>query len=125
MSLQTSDLDHDFGGDLTLGPTGDLASVSGMILGQQRVLRRLLTNAGDYIWQLDYGAGLPATIGAPVAAAAIEGLVRSQIFLETAVARSPAPSIAVQASGGLVSLRIGYTDAQTNITQTLGVSLDQ
>jgi hypothetical protein len=125
MSLQTNDLDHDFGGDLALSPTGDLATVSGTVLGQQRVLRRLLTNAGDYIWQLDYGAGLPATIGTPVAAAAIEGLVRSQIFLEAAVARSPAPVIAVQASGGLVSLGIRYADAETNTTQTLGVSLDQ
>jgi hypothetical protein len=87
MSGSNQDLDHDFGGDLALGPTGDLATVTGTVLGQQRVLRRLLTNAGDYIWHLAYGAGLPAVIGTPVDAVTIEGMVRGQIFLEAAVAR--------------------------------------
>ena len=53
-----SDISHQWGSDLSIGPTGDFALVSGAILGQQRVLRRLLTNPGDYIWHPDYGAGL-------------------------------------------------------------------
>ena len=52
------DIAHQWGSDLLTSSVGDLASVSGPLLGQQRVLRRLLTNPGDYIWQLDYGAGL-------------------------------------------------------------------
>lgn len=52
------DLSHQWGSDLLIGPTGDLATASGTELGQQRVLRRLLTNASDYIWHLGYGAGL-------------------------------------------------------------------
>ncbi len=52
------DLSHQWGDDLTVGPTGDMALVTGSVFGQQRVLRRLMTNPGDYIWQLDYGAGL-------------------------------------------------------------------
>jgi hypothetical protein len=125
MSGSNQDLDHDFGGDLALGPTGDLATVTGTVLGQQRVLRRLLTNAGDYIWHLAYGAGLPAVIGTPVDAATIEGIVLGQIFLEAAVARSPAPVVEVQSTGSLVSLSITYADAVEGSTQTLGVSLDQ
>ena len=47
------DLSHEFGADLLAGPTGDLAVAAGAGLGRQRVLRRLLTNPGDYIWQPD------------------------------------------------------------------------
>jgi hypothetical protein len=125
MSGSNQDLDHDFGGDLALGPTGDLATVTGTVLGQQRVLRRLLTNAGGYIWHLPYGAGLPAVIGTPVDTATIEAIVLGQIFLETAVARSPAPTVSVQWAGSLVSLSITYADAVEGSTQTLGVSFDQ
>ncbi|MBW4024937.1 MAG: hypothetical protein HIU92_17710 [Proteobacteria bacterium] len=118
-----SDLNHTFGGDLGVAPNGDLATASGSALGQQRVLRRLLTNAGDYIWQINYGTGLPAMIGTPVDTAAIAGLVRSQIFLEGAVARNPAPAISVQAESSIVSLQITYSDATEATTQALGVML--
>src|SRR5690348_5829553 len=93
-----ADISHQWGSDLTVGPTGDLASVSGPLLGQQRVLRRLLTSPGDYIWQPDYGAGLARFIGQPVNALQIRAVVRSQIFKEAEVARSPEPVIDVQAS---------------------------
>ncbi len=118
-----SDLNHTFGGDLAVAADGDLAAISGGALGQQRVLRRLLTNAGDYIWQLAYGAGLPAMIGTPVDAAAITGLVRSQIFLESAVAQNPAPVIDVQAENTIVSLQITYSDVTDTTTQSVGVML--
>jgi len=45
-----SDISHLWGNDLTIGPTGDLAVASNDGLTQQRVLRRLLTSVGDYIW---------------------------------------------------------------------------
>jgi hypothetical protein len=118
-----SDLNHVFGGDLAIAAHGDLGVLSGTALGQQRVLRRLLTNAGDYIWQLTYGAGLPAMIGTPVQADAIAGIVRSQIFLEAVVAHSPAPSVDVSASGSIVSLSISYVDAVENSAQAVGVSI--
>ncbi|MEE3500197.1 hypothetical protein [Acidiphilium acidophilum] len=47
-----------FGGDLAIDAGGDLALAAGSALTEQRVLRRLLTNPGDYIWQLSFGAGL-------------------------------------------------------------------
>lgn len=118
-----SDLDLVFGGDLAVAAHGDLAAAGGSALGQQRVLRRLLTNAGDYIWQLTYGAGLPAMIGQPAQAAGIAGLVKSQIFLESAVARSPAPSVTVEADGSIVSLTVSYSDAHDASAQAVGVTL--
>jgi hypothetical protein len=119
------DINHTFGGDLAVAVSGDIAAVSGSALGQQRVLRRLLTNAGDYIWQLTYGAGLPSMIGMPVDAAAIAGLVRSQIFLESAVAQTPTPVIDVVAQNSIVSLQISYTDATDATTQAVGVVMTE
>ena len=116
-----SDINHTFGGDLAVSASGDLAAVSGGALGQQRVLRRLLTNAGDYIWQLTYGAGLPSMIGMTVDAAAISGLVRSQIFLESAVAHTPTPVIDVQAQSSIVSLQITYSDVTDATSQAVGI----
>jgi phage baseplate assembly protein W len=122
-----ADISHQWGSDLAVGPTGDLASVSGPLLGQQRVLRRLLTSPGNYIWQLDYGAGLARFIGQPVNALQIRAVVRSQIFKEAAVARSPEPVIDVQASPdaatGAVYVHIRYVDAPSGQTQTLSFSV--
>lgn len=120
-----SDINHTFGGDLGVGVSGDLAGVSGSALGQQRVLRRLLTNSTDYIWQLTYGAGLPSMIGMPVDAAAIAGLIRSQIFLEGAVAQTPSPVIDVQAQGSIVSLQITYTDTTDRAAQAISVTMSE
>ena len=122
-----SDAWHQFGGDLMVGATGDLAGASGATPGQQRVLRRLLTNPGDYIWQLDYGAGLARFIGRPVNPQQISAVVRSQIFKEAAVARQPEPVIDVQISPGgatgTVYVYIRYVDADSGQTQVLSFSV--
>lgn len=115
---------HQWGSDLTVGPTGDIAVVSGTLLGQQRVLRRLLTNPGDYIWQLDYGAGLAGFVGQPANELQIRAVVRSQIFRESAVARTPEPVIDVSVEDdGTVYVDIRYADADTGQTQVLSFSV--
>jgi len=109
-----ADAAHDFGSDLTVGPTGDLAVVTGTLEGQQRVLRRLMTNPGAYIWQLPYGAGLARFLGQPISAARIAAVTRGQMFQEAAVARDPAPSIEVLTqTNGVVTESIQYIDADT------------
>jgi hypothetical protein len=118
------DLALQFGGDLSLGPTGDLQLSDGSNLTQQRVLLRLLTNAGDYIWQLNYGAGLGSFVGTPGAPAAIAGVARMQMLLESRVATSPSPNISSNLNdGGTVSLSINYADAVTQDTTVLNFSL--
>src|SRR5258708_16619680 len=47
-------------------PTGSLTPSSTTVEGEQRVLRRLLTSPGSYIWHLEYGARLPQNVGQPV-----------------------------------------------------------
>lgn len=122
-----TDASHQWGSDLVTGPTGDLATVSGPLLGQQRVLRRLLTNPGDYIWQLDYGAGLARFIGQPVNASQIRAVIRSQIFKEAAVARQPEPLIDVEiapgGASGTVYVYVRYVDAESSQTQAISFSL--
>ncbi len=114
------DLTHLWGNDLALSATGDLATSAVPNVTQQRVLRRLLTNPGDYIWQLDYGAGLANFVGLPGAAAAISAAIRGQIFKEAAIAQTPAPVITLQADqSGSIYVQILYADAVTSVTQTL------
>ena len=121
------DLSHQWGSDLTIGGTGDLAVATGPQLGQQRVLRRLLTNPGDYIWQISYGAGLARFIGQPTNAVQIRALIRSQIFKEATVARVPEPVIDVEVSPasavGTVYVHLRYVDASTGQTQVLSFSV--
>jgi phage baseplate assembly protein W len=118
------DLSLAFGGDLAVSPTGDLALSDGPALTQERVLRRLLTNQGGYIWQLSYGAGLAQFVGSPGAPAVIQAVARSQILAEAAVLNHPPPEIsAVAGSDGTVSLTIRYTDATTQQTSSLSFSV--
>ena len=118
-----SDLSHLWGSDLALGPTGDLALAFGTDEGRQRVLRRLLTNPGDYLWQPTYGAGLPQKIGAPFAVAPISALIRTQMALEPAVVRNPEPAVTVTEVTNGLSATIAYIDAATDQPASLSFSL--
>lgn len=121
-----SDLNHYFGGDLSLSATGDLLKADGTVQGQQRVLRRLLTNPatldsngnvtvpGDYIFHPTYGAGLPRMVGDTLNIPKIRALIRGQIFLEACVSRNPEPVITVSAIPNGVSVYIHYNDAITS-----------
>ncbi len=109
-----------YGGDLSIAAGGDLATVNGTVLGQQRVLRRLLTNPGDYLWNPGYGAGLGRFVGQPANVARIRSVIRSQLFQESVVARAPAPTIEVSIDpAGAIIVAITYADAATRATQTL------
>lgn len=117
-----ADLAHLVGSDLMISSTGDLAVVDLADWTQQRILRRLLTNAGDYIWQLTYGAGLPGMVGATTSAQQIAAIIRRQIGLETAVSRYPEPKVLLQIEQTeTVFATVTYQDAQTATSQTLSV----
>lgn len=115
-----ADVAHIIGGDLQLGPTGDLALVAGDEETQQRVLHRLLTSAGTYIWQLEYGAGLPGLIGSVVSQQQVAAIIRAQLGFEASVAADPEPEVSL--SGGLlgaVSATISYTSSVSTNNQVL------
>jgi hypothetical protein len=109
-----------WGGDIIVGATGDIAVASGSGLGQQRVLRRLLTNMRDYVWQPIYGGGLGQFVGTTIDQRKIIGTVKSQIFAESAVASQPDPTITAQMLlNGSVLVGISYVDALNGGTQSL------
>jgi hypothetical protein len=53
-----NDIFHEWGRDLVIDSSGDLALATGSDATNQRVCRRLLTNSGDYLWNRDYGGGI-------------------------------------------------------------------
>ena len=118
------DLFHLWSGDLSVGLGGDLATIDGPGAGQQRVLRRLLTNPGDYIWQPNYGAGLGGYVGGPVSPAVVAATIRSQMYMEPSVAHDPEPVIDVQTTqNGAVYVHVRYADIDTSSGQVLAFSV--
>lgn len=102
-----------WGTDLLASSSGDLALADASEQINQRLLRRLLTNAGDYVWNLNYGGGLASYVGSGTDAADIEAAIRAQMALEAAVPTMSAPSVKVQsldATGGYVSATVTYAD---------------
>lgn len=119
------DLNHYVGGDLSLSPTGSLSPVEGIDRGRQRILRRLITNPGDYLFHTDYGAGLGRFVGAIMNTPEIIALIRSQILLEDVVATTPAPVISVSSSNDTLAVNISYTDSPSGEPVTLSFEVDR
>lgn len=120
-----ADLNHYVGNDLAVSTTGDLDIATSTEEGQQRVLRRLTTNPTDYIWHQTYGAGVPAEVGGDGDPLRIRGVIRAQIFNETAVAVSPDPIISVTAIQGGVSAQVQYTDSSTGQPASISFDIDR
>jgi phage baseplate assembly protein W len=104
------DVAHYWTGDISAAANGDIAMVDGIALGTQRVIRRLMTAPGEYIWHPDYGAGLPQRIGQPYDSRVITAVIRAQIFMEACVAKTPAPKITLQTIINGIQVSIKYTD---------------
>ena len=121
------DIGHQLGADLDVSPTGDLATIGGASAATQRIIRRLLTNPGDYIWNLGYGAGLAGFVGETTPGARIEAITRSQMMHEPAVAKSPPPEIVMSMSTGrdtgTLALSIQYVDATSGRQNSVTIPL--
>jgi hypothetical protein len=116
---------HVFSGDLAFSSNGDLQTVDSVTESQQRILRRLLTNPQDYIWQPNYGAGLPATIGQPTDEVAIESLIKTQMYLEASVVQNPQPQVDFSTFSGGITASIRYIESDSNQPTTLSFSATQ
>lgn len=118
----TNDAFLEWGNDLVLSSTGDLQMITGAIKGEQRVLRRLLTNIGGYIWHTNYGAGVPSYVGEPLSLdlyEKIKSTIKSQMFLEDCVSQNPQPVISIQTIQGGIYCQINYIDAPSKLPVVL------
>lgn len=113
------DLFHVFGNDLNVSANGDLLTADTVNLSQQRVIRRLLTNAGDYIWQPTYGAGLPQKVGDPFDVSTINAIITGQMYLEDTVVQTPPPVINVSSFPNGMFVDISYTEADSGAPAVL------
>lgn len=113
------DVSQQWGSDLVASANGDLLTSDSVQLSQEMVLRRLLTNPGDYIWHPDYGAGLPAMIGLPIDVAKVTSIIQSQMFLEASVVQAPAPVITVSSIPNGMFVEIDYIEADSQQPATL------
>ena len=117
-----------YGYDVEANVNGDLLTADGSDYVQQRIIRRLLTNPGDYIFHPGYGAGLGQYIGQNLSAdkkKEIEGNIIQQILLEDSVAKSPAPVVNFKVlSANTLYVQITYyeTTSQQEFTLSFQVS---
>ena len=119
-----SDLQAGWSGDLRSSDTGDMVVLGVPGLGTERVLRRLLTNPGAYLWHPEYGAGLARLVGQPFDTAGVEALIRAQMRLEPAVADVPEPVVDVTLDrGGTVFVLVRYADADTGEMRALNIEI--
>lgn len=119
------DIFHEWGCDIGVGSGGDLALADGAAVISQRVCRRLLTNPGSYIWNLDYGGGLAQFVGTPASPNDIGAVVSTQLALEAAVPTVPAPQVSVSvvnSSNGYLVANITYADPSTRTPVILNVN---
>lgn len=124
MAVDLDDCAHWWGSDLILSPTGDLARASGVLRSQQRVLRRLLTNPGDYLCHIDYGGGLPKQIGLVNEPTRIKGIIVGQMRKEASVSQASALTINIVPTLNGISAGIHYVVEPQRSPSSLSFSVE-
>lgn len=118
------DIAHYYSGDLQVAANGDLLAVDSVIESQQRILRRLLTNPNDYIWNPAYGAGLPSRIGSTTDQAEMNALITSQMFKEESVVQNPAPQVSTSQIPNGLGVHIQYVESDSNSSTILSFEVN-
>lgn len=109
-----------------MGAGGDLLTAPVVNEVNSRVIRRLLTNPGEYIWHSEYGGALGRFVGEPVASGVIEATILTQLLLESLIAYNPIPEISMtNSSSNAFSTKSVVVEFQITGAQSTGVvSLD-
>ena len=118
---------HWYGNDLQRAPNGSLAVASPIDNCTQRILRVLLTAAGDYIWHTGYGIGAGQFVGrglSPQVLQQIKAAFRGQVLSDPEVSTNPAPTLDFDTSTpNSLGVTISYTFAPTGKPTTLSFSV--
>jgi hypothetical protein len=116
-----------WGGDLRIGPTGDILAIPAGSEVDQRLIRRLLTNSGDYIWNIAYGGGLGEYVGKPFSPEVLQDVILQQMKLETSIQQDPQPIVVVAETSptdlNTISVSISYKPTGFEVTNTMPLSI--
>ena len=129
--MNIADLAHFWGSDLVPSSNGDLFIATGTLAGEQRVLRRLLTNSqlvdpngavqasADATFHPNYGASLPRQVGMPVNVPQTQATIVAQMGKEQAVSHLPIPVVQVTPIQDGINAVVAYNDAASQTPVTL------
>jgi phage baseplate assembly protein W len=120
------DIAHEWSSDINLDIYNDIKMADGLDETNQRVLRRLLTNPGEYLWHQGYGAGLGRFVGAALSNEVVQQinqLIISQMYLEDSVAKIPIPTVTLSQDIGQLECTIVYFNIAQNQLSTLNFTL--
>lgn len=117
-----ADLNHWWGQDLVLTPSGDLSTVDNLNKDNQRIFRRLCTNGSksgahlaEYLFHPDYGGSAPWYVGQTTDEPTLEGVIRFQMYQEESVLHDPEPIITPHINpNGTFSVVIQYENSGTD-----------
>lgn len=115
-----------FGSDINLNQNSKIDLVSGDLETMQRIYRRLLTPVNNYLWDLEYGAGIPQYIGenlTPSLEKLIKGRIRTNMYLESTVSHTPEPSITLTEINNGIQCFIEYKSNATKNVYTLSFTV--
>ena len=131
------DINQLWSGDLSPSASGDLSTVDGDTLTQQRIIRRLMTRGfqasgvnlpaevGEYIFHPEYGAGVEQRVGGALDVNVISSVINRQLYLEQTVARTPPPKITIAPFLNGVTVSILYYATATGQQQRLSFDVNQ
>lgn len=116
------DIYHVIGNDLQLNASNDLAFVFDTDETNQRIMRRLFTNKGTYIWNPTWGASIPWTIGETLSVAAYKQIVNdvtAAVLEDKDVAQDPAPEITLDTTDNGLICFIRYYNTSSDKHDTI------
>jgi len=126
MPNTVDDFFHWYGADLVQTPASDVQRSNGVLKSQQRVMRRLMTNPGDYPSHPTYGGGLGQWVGRLADIPKITALIVGQMALEATVSQNPPAQVSVVAlANGTFSVNVTYTVAPEQLPASLNFSVKE
>jgi hypothetical protein len=112
-----NDLALDWGQDFSISAQCDLQTATDLPLLKQRVIRRILTNKKDLIFEPLFGVGIPQYVSdgiSPSIFNEIKQRVIEEIYKEETIARDPAPEIEINGTYNAIFISLVIYTVDSN-----------